>query len=273
MQTFEEILKEHSTHVAPDRESILANLDILLGETPYANEEDVVNKGRRQLVKEYYRTKFGERYTLLSKALFRLTRTIQVPKKAQKEAGNKLPFKGTIDSIKEINLPLVICTELGEAEWSQMYRLDTVVKGSFGYQTEGSTQITISAKAPLIPYQAKQAAMEAIAFCYEVCASARRNPTIQKHLGMIGKMAIPHETDVIVNPVLHVAWKPTLDDFKFAVGVPDVPDPDPALILWAQGEPYLVTTWDVPNEEPIKYLLREYSIGKVNPRGETHANI
>lgn len=57
---------------------------------------------------------------------------------------------------------------------------------------------------------------------------------------------------------LKVVWIPSLDFLDIAEEVPQ--NKDPAMILIARGKNYLVTTWDIEGELPVKKFLREFSV-------------
>lgn len=104
-----------------------------------------------------------------------------------------------------------------------------------------------------------------MAFAYTVTAEALRNEAVRTYFATLETLPTPEHILKHVRPSLKVLWRPGLEDISITLKSIDIPDPDPALVLIYNNDMYVVSTWEDAKEEPLDHLLKEYTMGRIQP--------
>ena len=263
METLNELVKEHSLpRTAPDggESALLRKLELMLGARPYPCEREAVNDAIEALAQDYFRSRLEKKYARLSDELFDLKREVAL------EPSNVLRAENSrikeIKDVAAVSIPLLAQINYGAPAWSHTGKTTATIHYSSGLGPEKKEiEYRIGADAPPLTMQVKDAAAEAMAYAYEVCAGALRAPALRDYMGRHTKENEAPENifaDWMV-PMLKVLWKPTEESMKVTVDARHIRDPDPALLLYFNQDYYLVTTWDVAHEEPFRHYLAEFT--------------
>ena len=190
---------------------------------PYENLTG--EKIKEKIVKEWFAQKIRKRYDELSPEIFDLKFTLR-----------KIDGRDYAD----IEIPLFArANMLKDKEWRLRKRV------SYRYDYDDYT-MTVTSKMPNIPLDVRKAGREALAHAYKAYGEAINTETL-------GDIVLA-DTNYVPKPEnaeLVVLWKPRPEDLDVKI---EVVDKDPALVL-NYDRPYLVKTWDEPNEEPFMNLI------------------
>lgn len=247
--TLQEAITQHSLGLkfGAKREdlvkTVITNLNDLLRKFPYSQiGKAEIEKEINALVTQYLRFHITEKYPLLDPEIFELDRTISLGElKPYIGSGNYGHLAKSLPDNDTIEIPLFQLHELGKKN---------VYNGEFDDLTvrKGATttfEWTIELECPQIPPSVKSHIYEARAFVSEIQAKAFREPAIADYMEWKNCTGINAEFGVL--------WKPSPENFKITVK-----DKDPALLMKVRDDQYVITTWDIPGEEPFRNYLREF---------------
>ncbi len=221
---------------------LLNGLERVIAYIPTNTEYDRKGSAVVGFITEYVSLMFREKYPQVSGELLSLKRSsIDVNCKAD----------GYYDIIHGcIDIPVFVYARFGKDEqWEKKY----TVKSGDGTK---SAEITLSSKTPTPTLEVRKKAKEAIAYCHDLESKVLQIPVIGDVLlaQRINGKAVPHPADA----ELYVLWKPKPSELK--TEIKQIIDPDPILTIAWQNRLYLVTTWQVAEEEPFMHYLKEFKL-------------
>jgi hypothetical protein len=267
METLKEIIKKHAVTETPDPNTVARNLDSLHLTAPYQCEVEPYNEVMGRLTgrffQDFFRFHLSKKYQPISDEIFSLEREVQLTQEKIEVAHYVRHHE--IKRLDAAIIPLFAVIDYGSKAWSY----EGKVKGEFASESEEfEANFKASASAPMLTNKVKAEAAKAMAYAYEMCAKTLRTPDALRHICFYTKNneTPEHKIIEIANPHLKVLWKPSLEALKFEVKVPEPPDRDPALLLCFNNAHYLVTTWDIPGEEPFRHYLKEFTTGTINKK-------
>jgi len=263
VETLKEIVKKNILDVGEGLPAVVNNMDLLLRATPYECEVEEVDKGINRLAEEYFRLSIGGRYDLLSRDLFGLKREVNIPESSVEIIKRHEQYKTVkFKEIDSVEIPLFAVVKYGESSWSHKGKVSGILSLTDRYGSESSEasseEFNVGTKSPLLPQKVKQKAGEAMAFAYETCANTLKDPIMRRYLSTVDDLRTPEDITELVKPGLFVLWKPRLEDLEVKVEVQEPVDKDPALLLSFNRDVYLVTLWDVENEDPLEHYIHEF---------------
>ena len=236
-------------------------LDQLLAQIPLFSERNLMEKAREDLAMEYIQTffqrRFLEHYSMLSSELFTLRRRIFIPstilEKFCVESGMK------INSVEPIEIPSVSWAKV-DKPFIFSGELHVNLRSSFSPQR---LKYSIQADAPFMPHHVRTQSEEALAFCYEILAEFLKNSRAKKYLGLLPPGADPYQIQDVADPYYFTVWKPTPQEFAYTLEKINQPavhrSLDPVSLLHFFGNYFVVGWWDIPDEEPLQQLVREFT--------------
>jgi len=230
-----ELLKDLSIKSRTYTESSLVeSLRGLRSYTPLPSERKEKNSHIERIAREWFSQRMRKKYDELSPEIFKLKREIEISKKHFKDRDNRTGYSSEEQNIK---IPLLLQAELDREEgW----------KGEYEYHSSGTYKLTLFSRIPRVPFDIRKAGREAVVFAYKTYADALNTEVLGDVISTHPDYA-PHPK----NAKLVVLWKPKPSDIHVKT---TRLDNDPALVLkW--DNPYLVSMWKEPNEEPFMHLI------------------
>lgn len=203
----------------------------------------------KELVEEYFTASMASEFPLISDELFDLRRYLTLQRNGDRfvviRDDTTLPEKITGDQI-ESHCLLFAYTPLFKGKHQAQI-------GSFQTNWQGYNQVvSISADLPgVVGSNLKDAHREAMRHYFATLADMFANPVESDILYSAGKLG---------EPEIGAIWIPTPESLDVVVTKSTPIKRDPAMILTARGNRYLVKTWQVDDEEPFEHYLREYSL-------------
>ncbi len=259
METLKELITGHKLPQHNEDEQQLArNIDRLMSVHSYEFEQDKIKSAIYTLannyLQAYLRNRLGKKYPRLSDDLFELEREVTPPLTLH-------PSRSQDDyEVEKVQIPVLALVNYGDSRVSYERKTNITRKGGYGTET---CAVKISAPVPLLTHKVKEDAGEAMAYALDVCAGALRDAQARWYISRALKNTPPESGLIeVLKPRLEVLWKPRLEDFVIEVEIPEPRERDPALLLNVDRDRYLVSVWDVVEEEPLKHYLSEFTAPK-----------
>jgi len=218
---------------------ILQALSEVWAYEPRDNERCKANDAVKKLVDGWFELKLGEKYQPISPKIFELQReiTIDLSRYTTKYNHSQLHKNLTFQ------IPAFCVSE--NKHWSHTHKFEE--RGIMPYSGH-ECEIKISSERRPMPPEIRGQAQAARAYAYQVYTEALSTHPLSE--------IIYHTPDIFSRPDtarLLTLWQPKPSDLKIDVKVRQI-DKDPILVLdW--GKPYLVTTWEEPDELPFDDIL------------------
>ncbi len=193
---------------------------------PYANPEKrkISQEALKDRIDTYFHSRLGAHYDSIHSSMFRLTREIEINK-------------------NKVTVPVFAGVLVGQATWKGSYET---------YINYNRQRVEISVAAPNVPEDVVKDIVRARIRYNDILNGMLKNPVVGQMIGL-GRIPLP-ETDY------KICWKPRNQDYR--IKVVDLPDPDPLLIMHYHGLMhdgyFLVSNWDVPEEDSYEKYLREF---------------
>ena len=263
---FKGVLQQYSS--SPEKkelEKILANVERITKESPKVYDTSSIQKyldarsqALNKLLEDYIVTAVSEEYPLLSPELFALKRHVVISKNDGAYTVVRDEIKEPKESEKDqklISIPLFAYVPVVGNHTVTLGKYTKTTRNQYGGQRK--TTVSVTAKLPCgLGPQLQTICREAYAQYFKVLSSTYAQPAL-------GEILLNEKS--LKNPELGVIWIPTIDSFSFKVTEKLIPPKrkivDPAIVLSARGNTYLVQTWNIHEEEPFEHYLREYTTG------------
>lgn len=281
IQQFPKTLKKFSEKTPKSQlEKSVKNIKALSNANPAAYSDEHIAaylqqraKVMYELVDQYFHAAISKEFPLLSEDIFKLKRYITIETRGRKTrvlrddtTPDLKKHKGTPyayyqkdrRNVSKAEIPLFAYTELFKGE----HKADL---GEFSFTKRSSyntRKITHKVEATLpgaIGQNLRTAYKEALGHYFKVMAKAYSDPVIGELL-----LQKPEQLE----PEMGAIWIPTPESLSVVTTeeVIERKPIDPAMILKARGKSYIVTTWEVDNEEPFEKYLREFSVGSLKDK-------
>ena len=218
---------------------ILQALSEVWAYEPRDNERCKANDAVKKLVDGWFDLKLGEKYQQISPELFELQRQITIDLSRYATKYNHSQMRGNLT----FQIPAFCVSE--NKRWSHTHK---VMERNPQDHRDYEYEIEISSERRPMPPEIRGQAIAARAHAYQVYTEALSTHPLSE--------IIYHTPDIFSRPDtarLLTLWQPKPSDLKIDVKVRQI-DKDPILVLdW--GKPYLVTTWEEPDELPFDDIL------------------
>lgn len=189
-------------------------------------------------VGEWFSQRIRDKYQELSPEIFRLKRSVDVKPQWITKTGYKGGEEKNEFGNIHLQIPVFASAHLGkESFWEGTFDLK---RGDYEYK------VKLSSKMPIVPPEVRQARKEALNLAYRTYADALDNSLLSEII-----FENPEYAPDPSSSELLVLWKPKPSEIHAKI---EKIDRDPALVL-RYGKPYLVATWDEPNEEPFMNII------------------
>lgn len=227
---------------------ILEGLGRLLKNQPYDCEQKGWIDTARKFIDEYFRVQLMKHYARISYELLKLETTLKIKNYTTEDRS------GYTTQYKELTLSCPVFASVSYDKGGK-WEFKTAAEGTKHDGKEESLDIILTADAPPLTREVKQHAMKAKGVCWNVYGTFLQQlitcDLINSELGSnVEHTYHPNNMERII------IWRPKPDKFKI-----EIEEKDPALLLkFKNNDLYLVTTWDVPNEQPFKHYLAEFGL-------------
>jgi hypothetical protein len=251
-----EVIKKFSIpneYTLYDESKLLDSLRNVISYLPLKSEKQKKDETVRYLVREWFSQKIGEKYEELSPEIFELEREIEIPKEHFIDSDGYKEYNG--DGTTKVKIPMFLEAELDkDIGWkSEQYER--------GYRTY---KLSLFSRIPIVPADMRKSGKEALALAYNIYADALTTDIISDVMFEHPDYA-PHPE----NAKLVVLWKPKPSEIHVES---EVIDRDPALVL-KYDNPYLVTTWAEPDEEPFMSFIDFFKRSNVDKLVDVNENV
>ena len=215
---------------------LIESLRGLRSYTALPSERKEKNLCMEGVVRKWFSQRMTKRYNELSPEIFEVKREIEISEKHFKDENGRMSREYN-NNKRKLKIPLLLHAELDKEGWEKQFSLGE-------YST--TYKFTLSSRIPRVPFNVRKAGKEAVVFAYRTFADALDTEVLGEVIAEHPKYA-PHPE----NAKVLVLWKPKPSDIHIKT---EVIDNDPALVLkW--DNPYLVTTWTEPDEEPFMDII------------------
>lgn len=270
---FASTMRKRSHRRVGDAKQIAGRIANVRGSFPLLPDEREIGKyvfarqkTLNELVTDYLVSVLSARYPLIDEALFTRRRWLAFEdNKLVADKAGQPPSERS--GRRRYEVPLFCVVPLaGDRRLVLVDRQHTVNHPVHHYSVH--VRVAISTTLPPVPHEILTAGHKAVGRFHAAISSAYANPDIAPLLGGLN-----------LAPELTVAWIPTVKSLavKTTTAVsrparatisPEVPLPrpglDPALMLEVAGKRFLVALYDIPHEEPIEAMLREFTSGPMD---------
>ncbi len=242
------------------REEVNKRIEQLLQVIPYKNERGAWGDTLYRLCQEYMRLGVMEKYKRLSPEIFSLSGPM---------LDEVTVDKGTEKLKEPVVLNMFQTATPTNKEVTIEHKMKELEKQAYmGGRYIERVDLKVSIKVPQLTEEGRAELRKTRSFMYRLFADASEYPvmaqvTDRRRYGDLEDCIMLKTSDnqgLFDEPTIWTMWRPALSDYNVEVKAVPPPDKDPALVMGYNNAYFVVTTWDIPQEQPFRHFLTEFGI-------------